>query len=68
MGIRRDVHGGEVAVSNKNDDEREDGSEKKLRLLAEAMAQKPKRDSAVDGMSLESRRRAIAYGRARGNA
>jgi hypothetical protein len=46
----------------------EDGRGDELRLLAESMAQKPRKDGSVDEMSLESRRRAIAYGRARGNA
>lgn len=68
MGVRRGVHGGEVAVSDKADDKRRNRRGDELRQLAETMAQKPKRDSAIDEMSLESRRRAIAYGRARGNA
>ena len=62
------MHGGEVPVSDKADDKRRNRRGDELRQLAEAMAQKPKRDSAIDEMSLESRRRAIAYGRARGNA
>ena len=68
MGVRRGVHGGEVAVSDKADDKWRGNRDNELRKLAESMAQKPKRDSAIDEMSLESRRRAIAYGRARGNA
>ena len=47
---------------------REDGRGDELRELAENMAQKPKKVGMVDEMSLETRRRAIAYGRARGNA
>lgn len=39
-----------------------------LRLLADMLKRKPKIGNSVDEMSLESRRRAIAYGRARGNA
>jgi hypothetical protein len=61
------MHGGEVAVKKTEDktiDERRDG----LRVLAEAVVRKPAKAGSVDEMSLESRRRAIAYGRARGNA
>ena len=61
------MHGGEVAVSDKADDKRRDEHGDELRLLAESMAQNPKKVGTVDEMSLESRRRAIAYGRARGN-
>lgn len=68
MGVRRDMHGGEIAVKEKGADRREDGRGDELRLLAESMAQKPRKGGSVDEMSLESRRRAIAYGRARGNA
>lgn len=68
MGVRRDVHGGEVAVKEKDAGKREDGRGDELRLLAESMVQKPKKVGTVDDMSLESRRRAIAHGRARGNA
>ena len=68
MGVRRDVHGGEVAVKEKPEDKRGDKRGDDLRLLAETMAQKPRKGISVDEMSLESRRRAIAYGRARGNA
>ena len=39
-----------------------------LLALTEAVAKKPAKGGSVDEMSLESRRRAIAYGRARGNA
>jgi len=62
------VRGGEVAVKKKDADKREDGRGDELRLLAGSMAQKPRKEGSVDEMSLESRRRAIAYGRARGNA
>lgn len=68
MGVRRRMHGGEAAVKEKDASKREDGRGDELRLLAESMAQKPKKVGTVDDMSLESRRRAIAYGRARGNA
>ena len=51
-------------AEDKTVDERRDD----LRALAEAVAKKPERVGSVDEMSLESRRRAIAYGRARGNA
>ena len=67
MGVRRDVHGGEVAVKEKDADKRKDGRDDELRLLAEPVVQKPRKGGSVDEMSLESRRRAIAYGRARGN-
>lgn len=68
MGVRRCVHGGEVAVSDKADDKRRNRRGDELRQLAETMVQKPKKNSTIDEMSLESRRRSIAYGRARGNA
>ncbi len=68
MGVRCEVHGGEVAVSDKIDDKRRNRRGDELRQLAETMVQKPKKNSTIDEMSLESRRRAIAYGRARGNA
>lgn len=68
MGVRRDVHGGEVAVKDKTDDKHESGRDDELMQLAEAMTQKPRKGVSVDEMSLKSRRRAIAYGRARGNA
>lgn len=68
MGARRDVHDGEVTVKDKDADKRKEERSDELRLLAESMAQKPRKGGSVDEMSLESRRRAIAYGRARGNA
>lgn len=68
MVVRCEVHGGEVAVSDKIDDKRRNRRGDELRQLAETMVQKPKKNSTIDEMSLESRRRAIAYGRARGNA
>lgn len=69
MVVRRDLHGGEVAVKEKDANKREDGvCGDELRLLAGSMAQKPRKEGSVDEMSLESQRRAIAYGRARGNA
>ncbi len=55
-------------MREKDADKREDSRGDELRLLAESIAQKPRKDGSVDEMSLESRRRAIAYGRARGNA
>lgn len=55
-------------MSDKADDKSRDKRGDDLRLLAETMAQKPRKGVSVDEMSLESRRRAIAYGRARGNA
>ena len=54
-------------MKEKDADKREDGRDDELRLLAESMAQNPKKVDTVDEMSLESCRRAIAYGRARGN-
>ena len=60
------MHGGEVTVKKTEDktiDERGDD----LRVLAEAMVKEPAKAGSVDEMSLESHRRAIAYGRARGN-
>ena len=68
MGVRRDVHDGEVTVKDKDADKRKEERSDELRLLAESMAQEPRKGGSVDEMSLESRRRAIAYGRARGNA
>ena len=38
------------------------------RVLAEAVVKKPAKAGSVDEMSLESRRRRLPYGRARGNA
>lgn len=55
-------------MKEKDAGRREDGRGDELRGLAENMAQKPKKVGMVDEMSLETRRRAIAYGRARGNA
>ena len=55
-------------MSEKTDDKRGDKRGDDLQLLAENVAQKPRKGISVDDMSLESRRRAIAYGRARGNA
>ena len=55
-------------MKEKDAGRREDGRGDELRELAESMAKKPKKGGSVDEMSLESRRRAIAYGRARGNA
>ena len=52
----------------KAEDKTVDESRNDLRVLAEAVARKPAKAGSVDEMSLESRRRAIAYGRARGNA
>ena len=68
MGVRRDVHGGEVAVKSKDDDKQKDWRDGELRVLADSLMRKPKRGGSVDEMSLESHRRAIAFGRARGNA
>lgn len=68
MGVRRDVHGGEVAVKDKSDDKNTNGRDGELRLLADELMRKPRKGASVDEMSLESRRRAVAYGRARGNA
>ncbi len=55
-------------MKGKDADKRKEERSDELRLLAESMAQKPRKGGSVDEMSLESRRRAIAYGRARGNA
>lgn len=55
-------------MKDKTDDKHENGRDDELMQLAEAMTQKPRKGVSVDEMSLESRRRAIAYGRARGNA
>lgn len=68
MGIRRNVHGGEVAVKEKPDDKRMHERNDERRLLADTLKRKQKSGGFVDEMSLESRRRSIAYGRARGNA
>ena len=61
------MHGGEGAV-RKTEDKAADERRDDLRALAEAVTKKPARTSSVDAMSLETHRRAIAYGRARGNA
>ena len=50
-------------TDEKTTDERRDD----LRALADAVTKKPARTSSIDEMSLETHRRAIAYGRARGN-
>ena len=68
MGVRRRMHGGEVAVKDKSDDKGKEGRGDELRLLAETMMRKPRKGGSVAEMSLESRHRAVAYGRARGNA
>ena len=68
MGVRHFVHGGEVAVKEKSEDKRLHERDDELRLLADILKRKLKSGGSVDEMSLESRRRAIAYGRARGNA
>ena len=65
--VRGDVHGGEVAV-RKTEDKAADEHRDDLRALAEAVTKKPTRTSSIDEMSLETHRRAIAYGRARGNS
>ena len=49
-------------------DKKADGRRDELPELAASLMRKPAKGSSVDDMSLESRRRAIAYGRARGNA
>ena len=68
MGVRRFMRGGEIAVKEKPEDKRLHERDDELRLLADTLKRKPKSGGSVDEMSLESRRRAIAYGRARGNA
>lgn len=52
----------------KTDDKKVDERGGELRILAEVMTRKPARGGSIDEMSLESHRRAIAYGRARGSA
>lgn len=52
----------------KTEDKTVDERRHDLRVLAEAVARKPAKAGSVDEMSLESHRRAIAYGRVRGNA
>jgi hypothetical protein len=68
MDVRRDVHDGKVTVKDKDADKRKEERGDELRLLAGELMRKPRKGGSVDEMSLESRRRAIAYGRARGNA
>ena len=55
-------------MKEKDADKREDERSGELRLLADSLMRRPMKNGSVDEMSLESRRRAIAYGRARGNA
>ena len=55
-------------MKEKPDDKRRQERDDELRLLADTLKREPKGGGSVDEMSLESRRRAIAYGRARGNA
>ena len=55
-------------MSDKIDDKRKNRRGDELRLLAETTMRKPRKGGSVDEMGLESRRRAITYGRARGNA
>lgn len=55
-------------MKDKSDDKRKEGRGDELRLLAESMMRKPRKGGSVDEMGLEPRRRAVAYGRARGNA
>ncbi len=52
----------------KEKDDKADERRAELRELVDNLARKPAKGGSVDEMSLESRRRAIAYGRARGNA
>ena len=54
-------------MREKDADKRKEEHSDELHLLAELMTQKPRKDGSVDESSLESRRRAITYGRARGN-
>lgn len=55
-------------MREKDAGKREYGRNDELRQLAKVITQKPRKGVSVDEMSLESRHRAIAYGRARGNA
>ncbi len=55
-------------MKSKADDKRKDERDDEPRVLADSLMRKPKRGGSVDETGLESRRRAIAYGRARGNA
>lgn len=61
------MHGGEVAVTDKDDKKRDERGDN-LRVLADVLQRKADKGKSVDEIGLESRRRAIAYGRARGNA
>lgn len=64
--VRGDVRGGESAVK-KADDKRVDERKGEVRELAASLTKKTARGSSIDEMSLRSHRRAVAYGRARGN-
>ncbi|MRX79150.1 hypothetical protein GJE22_00765 [Enorma sp. HF-1365] len=55
-------------MKEKPDDKRMHERNDERRLLADTLKRKQKSGGFVDEMSLESRRRSIAYGRARGNA
>ena len=55
-------------MKDKSDDKNTNGRDGELRLLADELMRKPRKGGSVYEMILESRRRAIAYGRARGNA
>lgn len=55
-------------MKEKPDDKRMHERNDERRLLADTLKRKQKSSGSVDEMSLESRRRSIAYGRARGNA
>lgn len=70
MGIRGHMHGDEVAVSDENDGNAKAADGTALSRFAPATVGKddsPK-GFAIDEISLASHRRAIAYGRARGDA
>lgn len=55
-------------MKEKPEDKRLHERDDELRLLADMLKRKQKSGGSVDEMSLESRHRAVAYGRARGNA
>ena len=55
-------------MKDKSDDKNTNGRDGELCLLADELMRKPRKGGSVDEMSLESRHRAVAYGRARGNA
>ena len=55
-------------MKEKPEDKRLHERDDELRFLADMLKRKQKSGGSVDEMSLESRRRAIAFGRARGNA